>query len=157
MRFNANTPNPYQGNVKIKNCILEISTGYDVRTGTFSGNGGLLTNLPPPVLVSTNWVSGKVNTNLSGRIQWVQTSVSCTAASIAGGAVVRLQSGTTQAGLATIAQFGMQTISGSLVVTNTGTVGGYITSGNVFSFTNLVGGAGDSAINLPGTGQQVTY
>ena len=108
--------------------------------------------LPVPVLVSTNWISGKLYTNLTGRLQYVQVSVSCTAASVAGGAVQRLW----VSGL-TVAQFGAQTISGSLAVTNTGIVGGYVGTGLQFTFTNAVGGAGDTAINLTGTGQQVTY
>lgn len=110
-----------------------------------------------PSLIFTNWISGQLYTNLSGRLQFVSVTAVTTYSTVSGTALQRLQTGAQGVVMTNISQYGAQTIVGSLGTTNCGYIGGYIQNANVFTFTNLVIGAGDVAINLPGTGQQVTY
>ncbi len=133
-------------------------TGDTLRTafGKINTNFYYLTN-SAPTITSTNWVSGQLYTNLTSRPWFVQTTAVTTYTTVAGAAVQRLQTADQGSALATIAQFGSQTIIGTLATTNSGIVCGAIPAGNYFSFSNLVAGAGDTAINLPGTGFWIEY
>lgn len=110
-----------------------------------------------PVVTFTNWISGKLYTNVSGRPWFVQTTAGTTYATVGGAALQQLQTATQSVALVTIAQYGAQTIVGSLGTTNCGIVSGPIANGNYFSFTNSVTGSGDAAANLPGTGFWIQF
>jgi hypothetical protein len=122
-------------------------------------NGGGFTNMMngnEPKFISTNWVSGKLYTNVSGALQYVQCPVSVTTAAINGSARVEFVVGTGTTPLFTNAVFGSQTTGSSLAVTNLGTLTGYVLPSQMFYFSNSLVGAGDAARTLP-NGQQVTY
>ncbi len=110
-----------------------------------------------PSLIATNWISGQLYTNLSGRFQFVQVTAVTTYSTVAGAAIQRLLTGPQGAALTNVAGYGAQTIIGSIGTTNLGIVCGPVLNGWVFSFSNSVAGAGDAAANIPGTGFQITY
>lgn len=122
----------------------------------FVGNLNTATNIGGTFL-QTNWISGQVYTNDQKSDIWVQCSVSMATASVAGACRVSLQSGVNIAGLAHLSGVGGQTIVGSLAETETNWLGGFVASGNVFTFTNNVTGVGNSALIISGTGQRKTF
>lgn len=110
-----------------------------------------------PTLTFTNIVSGQLYTNATGRPQFVGVTAVTTYSTVAGAAVQRLMISTQGSALAVVAGYGAQTIVGSLGTTNLGIVCGPVPVGWTWSTSNSVIGAGDAAINLPGTGYIITY
>jgi hypothetical protein len=131
---------------------VQIPDGGTLYIGSFTN----IMNGNEPKLISTNWISGKLYTNVSGALQYVQCPVSVTTAAINGSARVEFVVGTGTTPLFTNAIFGGQTTGSSLAVTNLGTLTGYVLPSQMFYFSNSLVGAGDAARTLP-NGQQVTY
>lgn len=128
---------------------------------TFTSNALYAANIATSNEVSmvfTNWVSGQLYTNLSGRLQFARGQAILTPAAVAGDVAMYIKSAAQGSALMTIGDQGFQTLlTVSLVASNVVECAGFIPSGNVFTFTNSSSGSGNTAIMQAGTGQQVTY
>lgn len=112
---------------------------------------GASTNVSSFTLVNTNWVSGKLNTNNTGRIIHVICPCQITMTGVSGAANFSLVSaGNTTNALA------QSTLITSLATSLTNEVSGYIAIGGVFTFTNLSTGTGDSGGPVNG-GQYMVF
>lgn len=142
------------------------STATNTGGGSFTIYGSILTpaSTDPTItivgaatMVQTNWIGDQYYTNNSGRLLYVSSSVQLTENGGAGNASQTLQTGSSIAALSKLNMVGEQTLSTTLVTVKTNILGGYISPGTVFCFTNSSTGAGDSTALVPGSGQMVTY
>lgn len=106
---------------------------------------GAATNTPSFTLTQTNWIDGGTYTNLTGRSIQVFTPCKVTQAAVTGVASYQLQSASWCSNT-----FGGGTTAASAPVSYSNSLQLIITNGGVFIFTNISGGAGNSAAILPG-------
>lgn len=109
------------------------------------------TNSPSFTLVNTNWVSGKLYTNTTGRPIMVIMPCQITMTGVAGNATFSLLvTGVTTNSLS------MTTLITSLATSLTNQVSALVAAGGTFTGTNLSAGAGDSSATVNG-GQYMVY
>lgn len=109
------------------------------------------TNTPSFTLVNTNWVSGKLYTNATGRPIMVIMPCQITMTGVAGNATFSLLvTGVTTNSLS------MTTLITSLATSLTNQVSALVAAGGTFTGTNLSAGAGDSSATVNG-GQYMVY
>lgn len=105
----------------------------------------------------TNFVSGQIYTNTTGRLIHVRAAVQITPAAIVGNASMNLKSASQGVTLTTISGAGLATLITSLINIQTNELSGWVTNGGVFSFTNGSSGAGNNSAIIAGTGQLTQF
>lgn len=139
--FNDGTGNLAQGN---------ISWDADGNITAPSITLGNTTNVASFILTQTNFISGKVYTNLTGRPLQVTATAQLITAAVAGNAQLSLLI----SGYLTNT-VNESTLGASPATTNTYFIGGIVPAGRTYSFTNTSSGTGDSATVLGG--QTITF
>lgn len=112
---------------------------------------GAGTNTPSFTLVNTNWVSGQIYTNQTGRPIEVKMPCQITMTGVAGNSTFALVvTGVTTNSLS------MSTLITSLATSLTNQVSAWVAAGGTFTGTNLSSGTGDSSGTVNG-GQYMVY
>lgn len=127
------------------------SNSITVIGGQFNGNGAGISNIVSSsitgastnglVVISTNFISGQLYTNLTGSAALVQGLISLTTAAVTGDAEMDLQmsgANTNSFGIST-------TVAVSLAMNYTNLLSGVVSNGGTFVFTNRSSGAGNTA------------
>lgn len=140
-----------QGNVSIGNTQGSFPSGSSGNMivdsnlavlGVMSGNGAGLTNVTATVIiVNTNWVSGQIYTNLTGRPITVSGSVVLTTASVAGYSQMALQVPGSVTNYATV----ISAVAGLTGAMTNGMSPVFVSPFGTFTWTNTSSGAGDSS------------
>ena len=122
--------------------------------GIAYGNGAGLTNVVG-ASVQTNWIDGKIYTNTSGGDWYVRCSATLTTAAVNGDAAYNLEVGAQGGATTFLSGTGIgTTVAVTLAQTYTNEVGGYVNSGQIFSFTNRSAGTGNAGAIVSGSGQK---
>jgi hypothetical protein len=138
-------------------------TGGTIDAASITGAGNLIYSNATavalaPTITQTNFVSGQLYTNNTGKPIYVQAHTALTVAAIAGAAEMDLkidQSGGNTFTVVSPAK--VTTLITSLVVTDNRMVCGWVANGGVYSFTNTSTGIGNSSSVVAGTGIIVTH
>lgn len=157
---NANLSTLATGNTLQLTNTSFATNGFTAVGGQFTGNGAGLTNIPASsisggntnglVVISSNWISGQLYTNLTGSAAIVSSLVSLTTAAVTGDADMDLQisgANTNRFGIST-------TVAVTLAQSYTNLLVGVVSNGGTFVFTNLSSGSGNTATLSQG---QLTY
>lgn len=121
-------------------------------SGTFSGTfiGSIIvgnaTNTPSFTLVNTNWISGGIYTNLTGRNLEVLGNVVLTTAAVAGYSQMALQAPGSVTNYASV----ISAIGGLTGAMTNAMSPVIVTNGGTFTWTNTSSGAGDSSTTFGG-------
>lgn len=131
-----------------------ISTGTLVVSNTANVGAlviGAATNIASFTVVNTNWISGQIYTNTTGRPILVCGSVVLTTAGVAGYSQMALQCAGSATNYATV----LSAVAGLTGVMTNAMTPLVVTNSGVFAWTNTSSGAGDTS----GTwgGQYITY
>lgn len=139
--------------------IMQIGTNLNVQLnviagGTMNPTNGLIvgnaTNTVSFTLVNTNWISGQLYTNLTGRPIMVIMPCQITMTGVSGNATYAVVTATTTNALS------MSTLITSLATSMTNQVSAFVAAGGTFTGTNLSSGTGDSSGPVNG-GQYMVY
>lgn len=132
--FNS-APNPNLTNILV--------TWGDSLTGNGSVNSliiGAATNVPSFTLVNTNFISGTLYTNQTGRPILVQVNATLTVAAVAGNSIMALEALGNNTN-----KVSMSTLLTSIAMSYTNMLSMWITNGGQYTFTNRSTGAGNSS------------
>lgn len=109
------------------------------------------TNTPSFTLVNTNWISGQLYTNLTGRPIDVRGNVILTTAGVAGFSQMALR----VSSVVTNYSSALSAVAGLTGSTTNGIAPAFVPNGGVFTWTNTSSGAGDTSTTYGG--QYMTY
>lgn len=135
-----------------------VINGNTTVNSTLSANTiiiGAPTNTPSFTLVATNFISGQVYNNLTGRPLFVNASVNWTTAAVSGSAAMQLR--VTGTGASTNSVGEATSPAQTFTAPFTNTLSGFVPAGGTFVFTNVSSGSGNSAVMLSGSGQYMVY
>lgn len=124
----------------------------------FIDQGGVIpsTNTSPVVLTQTNFISGKLYTNLSGRPIYVQATAALTGALVNGSSEMDLKTGD-GASMSVVSSAKKNTILTGLTISDQYQIGAYVSTNTVYTFTNTSSGAGNASSLVAGSGQVIQF
>jgi hypothetical protein len=127
---------------------VQATGGSGSFSGTFIGTiiVGNATNTPSFTLVNTNWISGAIYTNLTGRIMQVSGNAVLTTASVAGYSQMALQVPGSVTNFASV----ISAVAGLTGAMTNGMSPALVTNGGTFTWTNTSSGAGDTSTTFGG-------
>lgn len=118
------------------------TTGASVMSRVSSGSliFGVATNTASFTLIQTNFISGRLYTNIYGRPILVSANATLSTTGVSGNANMSLTIPTQVTNA-----FGISTIVTSIAMNYTNVISGFVPASGTYAFTNLSSGAGDSS------------